>query len=424
MKMLIIGGQTGLEFAKFVKEASGGSIEVNSKYTSLSIDESDLKNNLIRADKFVYIISESKNMKNDLRVLNQLMSNRTFFNVKEMFIFGISSDNVNECIKNYKVLMSEQKFDNYYINVEPNPVPFNVMYNSIMGIVDEGEEVTKFKKVYRATRNDSSKRGYEPKHYNKIIEPSVEDRVEAYEKIKEASKKVETGRPIRDEEEKYPPNIQINLVNLNEKDTKSIKDIMFITGREKSGTSAFSSCIVRELVARNMKVLLIDLSYSKGSIRMVSNQCKNFFEVDNLNILCGDLIPEDDNVIAFKVPKKEIMLEYLMFVLKLSRNIDYNFIIIDCDLFDSKRVLNLVNNRILRTIITCENIKEELELLKVSIDNCEIKDGVIYLNNSIKFDKTCSIPSPVFVRNNFSGFRIIKSVDLSRNLKICEALGV
>lgn len=424
MKMLIIGGQTGLEFSNFVKEASGGSIDIIDKYVSLSTNEQDLKNNLIRADKLIYIISESKNIKNDLRVLNELMINRTYFNVKEMFIFGVSNDSIQEGIKNYKILMSEQGFDNYYINVNPKPMPFNVMYNSIMGIVEEDEQVTKFKKVYRATRSDSSKRGYEPRHYDRIIEPSVKDRVQAYEDIKEASLKAETGRPTRDSDEKYPPHIDIKIVDLDKNDVRATKDILLLTGRGKSGTSSLGTCMARELAIRGDDVVYIDLSYSGGSYRMIKDKIKEIYEVDLFNLMCGERISGDPRVILFSNQNKSLLSECLLYILKYLSNIDYKYIIIDCDCEDLPRIRDLCDNRIIKNIFTCENVEEELKILAECINISKTPNSVLYLNNSIKFDKSCHKPSPVSIADKFPNCKIIKPLDLSKNLKICEALGV
>lgn len=393
----LIGGLNASKFGDFIKENSGGSIVINKVYDSFSRDSVELSRGMIRASKLIWLVNESTNLRGDLAVLDGLMKNPTYFRTEQIYIFGTKDDDTLEGIKMFKLLMEEHDFSSYAIYLKDEISSYSVMYRELMGVDEDNRKVTVRKKVYRATVGDTSKRGYDPEDYNKNLEPKEEDRSKLYDKTKKSAIKTETNRIIKDSAEKEVPKIDLNVINIDVKKVKYQKNIFITCGKPKAGTSTLAFYLSKFLMDRGDKINLVDISPNFGGARMALSKCKSvnkstIVSVDNTSLLTGASYNNMKLAIysPFKLHDRSLLTSYLKYVLSIPNRTSCDYVVVDCCIDDITEVLDICGSRTARVFVAVQDVKDELIIVKKKV-NTIIKSGnehIVFLNKSIKFDKT------------------------------------
>lgn len=392
IKCLLVGGNSAIEFGKFIKDSSGGSVEVIDTLSSFVNEEVSLKKRMIRCTKLVWFIDSSLNLKEDLRVLNERLQDSTYFKADEIYIFGVMNNEIKIGLRMFKQLMQEQELTNYVIKVKEKPSTYQMMYNELLGSTDESSKVTKRKVVYRATVGDTSKRGYNPKFYDRNIIPMEKDNVRAYEDSKASAIKAETNRIIKDTPESLPNKVNLSISNLDLSKVKNLKNIILVCGNPKSGVSTLATHITKFLVYTNKHVDYIDLSDNLSGQTCLNkhglvNSKEGMILVDNKLLLTGKDYSNKPLAIYNKPRKVDNSISYLRYILSIPKRVNCDYMIIDCNLKDLDAILNMCNNKIIRVILTTQSVSEELLLLRKYIRNLNILKcpNSIFLNRSVTY---------------------------------------
>lgn len=422
IKCMVVGGNTGVKLAEFIRESSGGSIEVSKEnvYSSFQRDKSTLERSLIRVNKLIYLIDEISSIREDFKILDGLMENATFFSIEEIWVFGKDNEDNNKAMQSFKTIMADLDFDNYFIELSPDEIPFTKIYRSMIGRVDDDDDSkVKYKKIYRAYRSEESKKGYDAKPFDKNLEPKIKNSATEYEKMKEVSKKIETGRIIKESpiEELEKIDIKIDTIDLHQSVYK--KKIFIVSGRSKSGVSALASALCMS-IGFNTKLFtnLIDISRNCGSARTCIRIGKKVTLVNNEKLLTGTDYSNKRLAIynSSDVKSADVKSSYLKYLLSIPNRVASDVIVIDCDYSDLDDVVNICGARVGGIFICSQDVKDEVLLIQNEVNKLSDKgkETLIFLNNSIKFDDSFEKISAVNVKKLCPNSKVIMPVDLTK----------
>lgn len=421
IKCIIVGGVTATNVANYINKTSGGSILIEDTdiYASFQTDSDKLKNSLIVVDSLIYLMDESMNLKEELTVLYDLMQNRTFFNVGQIFIFSKNTDTLDASCNNFERLMSEIDYDSYQIIRYDNDsdLTFSSIYKNITGIVDEEEEKNVYKKVYLAERGSDSRRGYDPESYKKNIIPKQENSLDKYEKIKESAIKSDTGKYTVDVPELDIKKLDIAIDKIDTFDIDYNRDIIVVTGKPKAGTSIFASTLAISLRSQDKSVNMIDLSKNCGSCRSIIRRSKKRISVNNKRLLTGEDYSNRGLCIfnSVDLPTLDMKTNYLKYILSIPNRTKCNYLVIDCDYDILNEVVQLCGSRLNRVVICTQSIKDEVLLIKDDANKFCSRDVKVYifLNQSINFDKSFSKVDVTTVKDLIPKSIILKYIDFN-----------
>ena len=397
---ILIGGSPAREFGNFITDNSGGSVVIDNVFNSFSTDSADISRSLIRTKKLIWFINESLDIKGDLAVLDNCLSNSTYFKVEQIYIFGVKNDDTIEAEKIFRILMEEHDYSSYSIFLKDKLSSYSVMYTELMGTTDENKTVTARRRVYRATNGDPSKRGYDPEDYDKNISLVETNNAETYETIKDAAIKTETNKIIKDVREKAVPKIDLHVNNIDIDKVKYKQNIFIVCGKPKSGASRFSYQITKFLLDRKDSVNVIDITPNFGCTRFCINKMKISKDsvdrvlVNNEDLLTGKSYSNKELSIfsPSSLSNRGLMIGYLKYILSIPNRINNGYTVIDCCLDDIEEVLDLCGSRIGRVFITVQAVREELLIArkKINIIISRGIDSIVSLNQSINFDPSFS----------------------------------
>jgi hypothetical protein len=429
IKCLIVGGMSAKSIADYIRKTSGGSIEILEEdvYHSFSTDIDTLKKSMIRADKLIYKIDESVSIRDDLTSLYELMNNKAFFDVREIYVFGEDNENNIKGSNYFKQLMIELDFHDYRINLVEGETSYQDIYREITGIVDTEKKKVSYKRVYRSVISEDSITGYDPQNYKKNILPKEEDRLEAYEKMKSASVISDNNRPIIDIPSKELPELDVDFKGIEIDPLTYEKNIIIVCGNPKAGTSVFASNLARSLYSNN-KIDMIDISPNCGSARHCLRIIKNSKLVDNKELLTGKVYTDIKFCIfsTAEIKDTNLKVSYLKYYLSIPNRTKSDYIIIDCTIDQLDKVLDVCEYRLSRIFYCTQSVRDELLLIENKVNSSISKkiDTFIFLNNSIKFDKTFKVITAVDADKICKGAKVIEPVDLSERKDLSTLLQV
>lgn len=422
IKLLIVAGSQTESLSDYIDKTSGGSVSIDYKFNSFGYDFEELSSTIVRADKLIYVISDNIDIRKELVNLYNLMTVQAFFKVGEIHLFVKSNDVLNETISNFQSIMSDLEFSNYKINTINGEISFTDIYKDVLGIVTEdGGQITKYKKVYRAVRNEQSKVGYDPTFIRKNIVPVEENSAEVYEKVKEASVKSETGKVIRDADAEEIPKIDLtSLVNIDVSSRMHKQNIVIVVGNPKSGTSSFCSHLCMSL-SNKVKTYLVDLSRNCGSARTVIRKSDKYTLVDNRELLLGTEYNNLDLAVfnTATIKDRHIKLDYLKHLLSIPNRVRGDYYILDLDMDNLDDVLSLCDKRIHSIYFVSQEIHDELSLIKHKVNSLSDRyTSYLYLNNSIQFDSSFKRVESVSVKETIHNCKIIKPINFNKRVDL------
>lgn len=417
MTCLLVGGVKAKQLGDFIEENSGKSVIISNVFTSFSDDEDKFNKLMVRANKLIWLINESKNLRSDLNVLNNCIKNRTYFSVKEIYIFGTRDENTLEAERIFKLLMEENEFTSYRVSLTEEPSNFQSIYRELMGTSEADTKVTKRKAVYRATRVDDSKRGYDPEEYNKNISIQEEDRRKSYEEIKKAAIKTETNQIIKELPEKVIPRIDLNISDIEIEEIKYKRNIFIVCGKPKAGTSTLAVNLAKFLMEKGT-TNVIDISANFGSViylmeNLGLDKINNRTLVDNTLLLTGKDFSNRDLAVysPIKLHNRSLLISYLKYVMSIPNRTISDNVVIDCCIDDIEEIMNVCGTRIARIFIACQDTRNELVIIKNKVKSIIDTNNAhtIFLNRSIKYDKKVSrvtaVSAKKIIKNgSFTGY--------------------
>lgn len=417
IKCLVVGSNSR-KIADYIIKTSGGSVEIGDEhvYSSFFTDEEKIKNQIVIADIAIYYLDESISIRDDLRVLSDLIKDKTFFNVKEIFIFARETETIAKGLRQFMMLMNELDFDSYHIVTDDNDIPLTKIYNDINGISGTEEPGVYYKKVYRTMRDEESRVGYDPVLFKGRVLIQEDDKVLEYEKMKQAAVKAETNRIIQENPELEPEKVNLDIKGVNIEDRVYKRNIIVVCGNPKSGTSVFASNMAMDLARDKNNVAMIDISGNCGSARACLKRYRNNTLVDNTKLLTGKDYSNINLAIytTSSLHKRELRPSFLRYLLSIPNRTRSDYYVVDCDITELREVMDLCGYRVLKLFMCAQEVKDEVMLIQGVVEDMANKDipVMVFLNNSISFDKSYKRVSAPLAKDLLNDkCRVIKYVD-------------
>lgn len=416
---MIVGGDYGRRVGEFIKSNSGGSIEIDESniFTGFTQDSKILKSSYIKVNKLIYLIDESIDINNDIKVLYELMGNKAFFKVEEIWIFGKDSELNIKSINLFKKIMLDLNFSEYFITLNEDDISFRDLYKEITGITDYENSDVAYKKIYRAKANDESKVGYDPESYKRNIEIVEDDRVAIYEGVKDSAVKAETGKVVRDSTYREISKIDLDIKEVDLDGTEYKQNIFIVSGLSKAGSSAFASSLCSSINEKDISINLVDLSNNCGGARLLVTKSKKYTLVDNIDLLTGNSYSSEKMCIftTNEITRLSSKPDYLLYYFSIPNRVESDYIVIDCDIVNLEKVIDLCKTRVKSVFICCQDTKDEIYLTKGYIDSLYSRkvNTILYLNNSFSYVEQDKKMSSVECKEFIPNIKIISPTNLN-----------
>lgn len=401
--------------ADYFNRNSGGSIEIEHKYTSLQENMSYIMNSNIRIDKFIIVMSEESdmNIKQEMSCLMSLIDGNAFFRVGEILVYAEENEYCSSGINYFKFVMNNLHFDNYTIKTYKDGIKIQSLYRDTLSILPPDESKTSYKVVYRVEKGEDSKSGYSPRPRTATIVPKVRDGVAEYESVKHNAVKSESGRLINEIPPKEITKVDFDL-DLFNSNLSSIQNVYIYTGCAKSGTSFLCTSVA----VQTDNTLVLDLSSNHGSYKTFKRLGDKFTYIDNSKLMLGGSYSDDGLKCAVNEHKgSEVNL--LKYLITIPNKLSFNNLFIDCDLNDLDSIVRVLQMKIKNIVFTCESLEDEFEVVRPYITQYSKYNTYLYLNECLQLDPSHQRISPLQVKPVVPNCNVIKGENLySRDLDL------
>ena len=432
MNLMIVGGAVTSDLQEYLKKRGGETINVNYAYSSFYDKYNEIQSNLIRADKLIILIRETTNSQREFQSLRNLLMVKqadgtevpnTFFDVKEIYLFTRRYDNTEKMIVNFKYIMECCDYSEYRIIQKDEDVKYETIYSELLGTARAEEGRVHHKMVYIQDRNDESVEAFEQDFFNKIVEPFSYASVETYDKVKEASRRIETGSVLVEDDvenngEGNENNLQLGRIPKPQKGREE-GHITIVSGTPRSGTSCLLNVLARSSCAINERTIVIDFSENQGTFEMFKK-----YNVDSSVLFCtiSDFVL---NSVMSLDDYRLIVIENtpLGYWKRIDVDVSLSFLINSFALFSSYKLfidcpLELVGDietilgfKLSRTLITTNSIQSDINIVKKQLSEIsrETKKLVI-LNEEVYAPSFADTYNILQIKSILDGYPILKSL--------------
>ena len=425
IKCMIVGRNSANKFSEFIDTNSGGSADIVKSISSIFSEFENLNKEIIRVDKLVYFISESSNIMKDITSLDQLLSNPTYFRVKEFFIFGKDDQETKLGVDKLKFILNEHKINDVVVSLNQDNLTFSKMYTDLMGVEDKSEDSIKRKSVYLVEKSDrTSKRFYDALEYNENKVFQEKNSSDSYEEAKKASEVAETRNIIRDIPEKKLPKVNITLNTIDINKIANIKNIIVVTGKPKSGSSIFASSLVKSMIRDNKRVTLVDISANFGSAwNCTRSKSLKHRVINNKELFTGKIYDSDGVNILYpaKFSDSTLYPSYLKYILSIPNRLKGDILVIDCLYSDLDEIMDICGSRISKIFLCSQNVRNELLQVSKRIETLTNMSSInfyVYLNNSINFSADNVRLLPVQASSLFNKTKFLAPINFNEDVDL------
>lgn len=401
--------------ANYFNRNSGGSIDIEHKYTSLNSNMSSIMNSNIRVDKFIIVMSESSdmNIRQEMTSLMNLIEGNAFFRVGEILVYAEDNEYCASGINYFKFVMTSLHFDNYNIKTYKDGIKIQSLYRDTLSILPPDQAKTSYNVVYRVRNGEDSKVGYSPRPKNMTVVPKDKDGVIDYESVKHNAVKSESGRIITEIEPKEIEDIDFDL-DLFNSNLSSIQNVYIYTGCNKSGTSFLCTSVA----IQKDNPLVVDLTLNKGSEKTFKRLKDKVEFLDIKSLMMGESYLEK-GIKCVSSDNLTIKDNLLRYVTTIPNKLSFDSLFIDCDLTQLDSIVRLLQMKIKNIIFTCESIPDEFSIVEPYISKYSSYSTFLYLNECLHLDPSHSRISPLSVKASVPNCAVIKGENLySRDLDL------
>lgn len=394
--------------AEYFSRNSGGSIDIEHKYSSLQENMSYIMNSNIRIDKFIVVMSESStmNIKQEMTCLMKLMEGNAFFKVGEILVYAEENNYCSSGINYFKFVMNSLNYTNYNIKLYKDGIKIQSLYRDTLSILPPDEEKTSYNVVYRVRKNEDSKVGYSPRRRQATIYPKTRDGVEEYNKVKHNALKSESGRLVMEPAQKEIQKVDFDL-DLFNSNLESIKNVIIFVGPPKSGTS----CLCSTTSLQSPNALVLDLSDNLGTYNTFKRMGDEVEYIDNRNLLLGGSYI-DEGLKCVHKEYKGSELDLLKYITSIPNRLEFNTLIIDTDLDLLDDLISVLQMKVKKIIYTCESTPSEFEVIQPAISKHNIFTSYLYLNECLDLDNSYERLNAVKLASVVPKCKIIKGENL------------
>lgn len=368
-----------------------GSIDVNFCYPSLVSEEQSLKEKYYSIDMLVYIQGKDERIyHHDMQILRDLLLGRSFFNPREIIFFSEKPAN-REATYSMLIMNEVERRAQKQAEIEvpackeylfSSEIPFTNIYNAILGRVVSNDYETGMETVFRSERGSDAKASYEPSEDVDLkFEPFSYKGVNNYEMLRETVMKTEKRENIFDEDptclDKSNPtfsNIKLPAIDR--------KICAIVSGNPKTGATTLSVALAQSLSTKVEKVLLIDLSYTKGASILMDSGSVPFVDMSSRDMLTGDIVRLASGVSVNNDCPPSVETHFLKHIsLNLTRY-GCQGLIINVDAKDMWNTVKLLDSVRPSTFFTSFMDRGDINLARKHLFGC--KDYTLVLNKYIE----------------------------------------
>lgn len=413
IKFMVLA-DNALQIKEFYKNNSGGSIDIEYCYSSLSANIREIENSNIRIDKLLIVFSEKSNMniRQEMQCLLSLMEQNSYFRLNQILVYSEDNEYCQQGLKYFKHIVNVLNFTDYEIKTYSEGLTLKDIYRDTLAIVPPEQEKTSYNRVYRVRKGENSVAGYSPRLHDRIIVPDVRDGVGEYEKVKANAVKAETNRLITEPSEKVIDKIDVST-DVFTSDLSQLRNVVIFTGLPRTGTSILATKTFLQL----HDCLLLDISSNRGSIHHLNKESNDVEFVSPKDLLLGENYL-DGKLRTIYASDKNTDLDLLKYILSVPNRLKYETLIIDTDLSALEDLLKILQTKIRTIVFTSSTDEFESKTVEDLLNRVEDINKFIFFNDCFKYEVTDKLDFNEFHDRNPSvnlimGSNLNEPIDLS-----------
>lgn len=380
---MIVAGTTSNSLKDFMVER--GTFEVPFCYESLSRSVQEIKNSIIKVDKFLYLFqAETMSIRSDMKVLKELLAESAFFETDEIiFMVGDDDSKSNEAIRYFKSVMDSTGYKNFVVKKSNGVMTYANIYDQLLGVSQGLKFKNRRKNVYRVENANESKRLYNPElTLDMLVEPFNDDNLVNYERAKENAKRTESGKVFVDhlaKREKFtkPTFGQADLSNLLHGNK-----VACISGISKSGVTTWSCALAVSASDLYKSVLVLDYTNNQDVKDTMSLNRIKFTEVFMKDLLKDyDAVRGEVYVCSLSNEREsKVKLEFLQNLFSRKDSFDYVFVVLPLDLLEV--TTKIVGDALSKVIVCTTVIANDIRFVNSYLEKLD-KEKILVIPNDV-----------------------------------------
>ena len=372
IKLMIVAGNSTDKLADFLENR--GTFSVQNRYDNFSnLDE--IQNEIINVDKLLYLYKDSENsdvsIKSEMQALKTLLGTSGFFTVREIVFMLGTSDESKTAIRYFTTVMQDCKYENYSIKQLQGVASYSAIYDSLMGVSESRDFNNSYKKLYRVERNSDSDLAYKAENNSDlVIEPFSYTGVSEYDSRKKIAAKVDSGNVFTDAKDSEMEMYDAPHFGELEYDGEfNASRVHLVTGDSKSGKTLWSTILAGSARTAGRTVCVFDFTSKLGTDTLLK-QSNIAFEIKTMKELLYDAELAKDNLyVCSSSSEKENAIKFEFMQNLFTRPLKaFDDIFIIADLAESRRIADLLHDRIDDYLITVIQKTADLLIAATEID--------------------------------------------------------
>lgn len=333
-----------------------------------------LMNTIINVDKLIYIYQDTNiNIRQDMDLLNSLLTETHFFNVGEIIFFIKVTDETEKGLDYFRITMNQSKFENYKIEKSKKTLTYIQIYDAILGVSQAANVKNKYNKVYLVERNSDINEIYEESNVDFIYEPFNHDNLKAYEEAKILTKRSDSGTITTDNGQDSNITELYDSPVLGKVDIKGIferKNFFLVSGLPKSGTTSYANILAVSAVQDKKNVMLVNLTDYVDCIDYLDK-----YKIEHKVYEAKDLLYNKDieafkplNILDLSSLDLDVRLDVIRYLVMHLNKIEADLFIIECNLSNINSLLQFLKPKLNKLYLCCNPLKKELRRAEQYID--------------------------------------------------------
>jgi hypothetical protein len=419
---MLVAGEDTQKLGKFLNDR--GSLDVKYMEESLYRKTSELKNNIYRIDKLVYVYnSVNMNVREDMQILQELLLGSSYFNVAEVIFFVSKSEVPVEGVEFIKFVMDEVPIQaasstflrtpNFNLKISNDKLSFGDLYNSLLGITEELRVSNTFKSVYRVERGNDSNYAYEAEDTElAIIEPFSYRKVTNYVEMQDNVLAAESGEILVEDARTYfPDKVDVDLGSVSFFEPTQKVTMGLVSGLSKSGITTFVAAAATSAATKNIKSLLLDLTKNKGLSYILESARVPFENHDIQKVLLGESVTQESTISILSEFDYKLRFHVLRHVLANISRFNCDLLLIDVSQTDFCIAYEIIKRNKCKVLLTSTSsavdITEASDLFSV------VSKADLVLTEHINFQQHYSLVSVEDIKASIRNIDRIAKVNIS-----------
>lgn len=329
-----------------------------------------LMNTVINVDKLIYVYQDTNiNIRQDMDLLNSLLTETHFFNVGEIIFFIKVTEETEKGLDYFRITMSQANFENYKIEKSKKTLTYIQIYDAILGVSQAANVRNKYNKVYLVERNSDINEIYEESNVGFIYEPFNHDNLKAYEEAKKLTRRSDSGTITTDSgqdsniTELYDSPVlgKVNIKGIFER-----KNFFLVSGLPKSGTTSYVNTLAVSAVQDKKNVMLINLTDNIDCIDYLDK-----YKIEHSVYEAKDLLYSKDieafkplNILNLSPLDLDIRLDVMRYLIMHLNKVEADIFIVESSLDGINSLLQFLKPKLNKLYLCCNPLKKELRRLE------------------------------------------------------------